>query len=720
MTLPREDTFTRETPPPERPARGIPEEKLVEDAQPGDHASLHRKNGSDPLTPVGIGAAKEDHAHTLTREVLLLPTIDAHNGPIGVFPVTLTGTTDTAHFVWRVPADWIATNAIEVVMIPDTEETIQMDIDVAVSAEGEQYDADERQSLNEQLAIAAGDVDDIVEWDILSIGPMFAGIVAGDYVAVRLTDDSNGLLIIGLRVNYQASGGAAGGGGGGGDHNAVTIDSVSGADGFLGLTDQDLELLTQVANVVAAGPVAGGADYPTFRALVEADIPAHDYDLHSGGVPFAELEYDDGTSDPLQDGEAAADGNEDSAARKDHIHPKHHAQSHSDADHTDSGEHILRDGSVPFTDTVGGVTPAAGADLATKDYVDLSVNFISEYYFNDDASDIGGYFDMTDTPTGEGESDFETAGLGQGDDQLLDVWATPVGVPGVTVLEAGVYSGHIHIQRTGGNRNYFVYFKLFTRTHPAGAETERFTSELSEEITDDNKTGLNLHGTLSSEVVIASTDRIIIKWYANLGVGANTDLTIYAEGDNNTRASLPISTEVLNQVYLRQDGTKPLSADWAVGAHKITGLTPGAASGEVVEYDQLRTPFGERAFQAVPFNFTADNETGDGKFYFHIDSRIDGMDLVDVHAEVITAGVSGNGAETEDIQIHNVTQAADMLSTKLTIDAGETGSDTAAAPAVIDGANDDVAENDLLRVDVDAVHTTPAKGLLLTLGFRLP
>ena len=61
-----------------------------------------------------------------------------------------------------------------------------------------------------------------------------------------------------------------------------------------------------------------------------------------------------------------------------------------------------------------------------------------------------------------------------------------------------------------------------------------------------------------------------------------------------------------------------------------------------------------------------------------------------------------------------------MLSTKLTIDSAETGSDTAATPAVIDTSNDDVSENDLLRVDVDAVQTTAAKGLWITLGFQLP
>ena len=125
-----------------------------------------------------------------------------------------------------------------------------------------------------------------------------------------------------------------------------------------------------------------------------------------------------------------------------------------------------------------------------------------------------------------------------------------------------------------------------------------------------------------------------------------------------------------------------------------------------------------RYVEVVCFSFR-DDETvvvGDGAGYLHIPADLAGMDLVEVHDEVKAAGTTG----TSDVQIRNVTQAADMLSTKLTIDSGETGSDTAATPAVIDTANDDVAVNDLIRIDVDAVQTTPPEGLLVTLGFREP
>ena len=45
-----------------------------------------------------------------------------------------------------------------------------------------------------------------------------------------------------------------------------------------------------------------------------------DGEVAAGGVAF-----DDATSDPLIDANSAADGTEDSVARKDHVHLKHHA-----------------------------------------------------------------------------------------------------------------------------------------------------------------------------------------------------------------------------------------------------------------------------------------------------------------------------------------------------------------------------------------------------------
>lgn len=111
-----------------------------------------------------------------------------------------------------------------------------------------------------------------------------------------------------------------------------------------------------------------------------------------------------------------------------------------------------------------------------------------------------------------------------------------------------------------------------------------------------------------------------------------------------------------------------------------------------------------------------DMATGDGKAFFRIPSVMNGWDLVAVAAKVYTAGTTS----TCTIQIRNITQAADMLSTKISIDSAELDSSTAATPAVIDTNNDDVATGDGIAIDVDTVHTTAAKGLFVEMQFKLP
>ena len=113
------------------------------------------------------------------------------------------------------------------------------------------------------------------------------------------------------------------------------------------------------------------------------------------------------------------------------------------------------------------------------------------------------------------------------------------------------------------------------------------------------------------------------------------------------------------------------------------------------------------------FGPTTNTSTGDGKKNFFVPAKLNGMNLVSAVAYVITAGTTN----TTDIQINNVTDGVDMLSTKLTIDSAETSSATAAVPVVIDTAHDDVATGDRLRFDVDAVSTTPAQGLIIVLEF---
>jgi len=103
--------------------------------------------------------------------------------------------------------------------------------------------------------------------------------------------------------------------------------------------------------------------------------------------------------------------------------------------------------------------------------------------------------------------------------------------------------------------------------------------------------------------------------------------------------------------------------------------------------------------------------------YFRIPETCNGWDIVAVAAQVFTVGSTG----TATMQLRNVTDSVDVLSTKLTIDSGEKDSSTAATPAVINTSNDSVATADQFTWDVDGVHSVTApKGLYCEVIMRHP
>lgn len=162
------------------------------------------------------------------------------------------------------------------------------------------------------------------------------------------------------------------------------------------------------------------------------------------------------------------------------------------------------------------------------------------------------------------------------------------------------------------------------------------------------------------------------------------------------------------------------ASDTAAGKVELATIaetTTGTDAARAVTPDGLAgSDYGKRVVQVLVTDPNGSAlTTGDGKMYVRINSVLNGYNLVAVAASVTT--VSSSGIPT--FQIANVTDAVDMLSTKLTIDANEYDSMTAAAAAVIDATKDDVATGDQLRIDCD-VAGTGAKGVVVDLTFQAP
>jgi len=100
--------------------------------------------------------------------------------------------------------------------------------------------------------------------------------------------------------------------------------------------------------------------------------------------------------------------------------------------------------------------------------------------------------------------------------------------------------------------------------------------------------------------------------------------------------------------------------------------------------------------------------TGNNRFKFSIDERLDGATLLSVQAFL---GVAGSG-DTE-VMVRNQTAGVDMLNAAVTIPAG----DDCAVSVDVDPDNGQVSGCDIIVLDVDAAGGGDAKGLGVIVTF---
>ena len=139
------------------------------------------------------------------------------------------------------------------------------------------------------------------------------------------------------------------------------------------------------------------------------------------------------------------------------------------------------------------------------------------------------------------------------------------------------------------------------------------------------------------------------------------------------------------------------SADMA--ADKISFYDTSSAATRSILFNKL-TAFNERTLVIKCVADTIGPSVGNGITHVTIPSTLDGKNLQSAQAHVYTAGT---GSLTT-VQLHNLTDGQDMLSTPITIDASEKDSSTAATPSVT-GSYNGVSTADVIRIDVDIVAT---------------
>ena len=226
-------------------------------------------------------------------------------------------------------------------------------------------------------------------------------------------------------------------------------------------------------------------------------------------------------------------------------------------------------------------------------------------------------------------------------------------------------------------------------------------------------------GTQNHKAVIASDVHIVWSWSDTTfptPVAADVGKVFRNSSTNKlymcTRTGQATASDNFTQIHtldgygIADDLTLPndltVTNDAAIGGDAaITGdLT---VTGEVTG--------GTRAIVIEPFLSTQQVAAVDGIAYFSIPAILDGANLTRAQAIVLTAGTTG--ATTVDI--YNKTDSVDMLSTAISIASGA----TVGTPGTINTSNDDVATDDVIRIDVSSVSTTQPYGMIVCLEFKV-
>ena len=244
------------------------------------------------------------------------------------------------------------------------------------------------------------------------------------------------------------------------------------------------------------------------------------------------------------------------------------------------------------------------------------------------------------------------------------------------------------------------------------------TADTNTTYTAASNGGIGLSGTAFSLDIDGMTD---------IGAGiASGDLLIIDDGAGGANRKTTVdrlATLFAGTGLTASSGVITVDAASTTAAGKVE-LAPSAEINTSTDAARAMTPdlfaasnYGIRYVQIMAVAKATDLTVTDGLAYFHVPAGLNGMNLVEVHAEVFTAPagstatfeLSKNGASTQ------------MLSTNITIDACETGSDSAATAAVIDTSNDNIATNDLIQINCTQIGSgTAGAGLLVTMGFRIP
>ena len=218
-----------------------------------------------------------------------------------------------------------------------------------------------------------------------------------------------------------------------------------------------------------------------------------------------------------------------------------------------------------------GTNPISLNHLVNKEFVELAVAGLElDFFFTNVTSDILGYFVLNNSDRQTIQSVVVSFSLSAGQNQSVFNFSTTTGLPFIFLSE-GIYDAHIHLHKTGGAaQTVLPRWELYKRN--SSGEHFLMESEISDtQITSVEQT-FDLHSVFNGDIPINSSDRLIWKMFVDVTGGGTSTVTLTMEGTTDSHFTFRTPSSVLQEIFIRRDGTNGLTGNWNVGGFDIVNI----------------------------------------------------------------------------------------------------------------------------------------------------
>jgi len=263
-----------------------------------------------------------------------------------------------------------------------------------------------------------------------------------------------------------------------------------------------------------------------------------------------------------------------------------------------------------LTSTTISATTISATTISATTYLGLPTNVSDAYIFSSNNSDIGGYEQMVILPLFVPNDIASIVTTVSTSPTLLANFATNLNYPNTSLIPSGIVTVHFETQKNTGSNTYECFAEIYKR-NLAGTETLLGTSDMTSVIATNVVIQQTVSILLPTNVTILTTDRLVVKIYANILSGVNRDITLFYDDSTNSRLQLPVTSVSIAGLVPYSGATTNVN----LGNNNLTANNITATTISATTYQNL-PPSSVKSINSVSINTDAGNNQNTDYIYF--------------------------------------------------------------------------------------------------------